>query len=241
MTTRAAGIGELPRAETGASRCHGQGRDVLPHRGHGLVVAHHRLIPELPVRFLDRYDEIRAGKVDRLALREVAKAEGPASTLIGPVSDLESQLQEIWAAALGVQPVAAALALATGRSVKVTLSRTTDFEVCRSRHPSRTTMRIGARADVKAPFDWSDIGSWAALREVSDNNAGDNVAFGPVIHIDSVANLVHAPDCHVALLGVDNLAVVYTGDVLLVASLDRSQDIKLLRERLKDSGLEDLL
>ena len=96
-------------------------------------------------------------------------------------------------------------------------------------------------ATVKAPFDWSDIGSWAALREVSDNNAGNNVAFGPVIHIDSVANLVHAPDCHVALVGVDNLAVVYTGDVLLVASLDRSQDIKLLRERLKDSGLEDLL
>jgi CO/xanthine dehydrogenase Mo-binding subunit len=46
-----------------------------------------------------------------------------------------------------VQPIAAALALATGRSVKVTLSRTTDFEVCRTRHPSRTTMRIGARAD----------------------------------------------------------------------------------------------
>jgi len=96
-------------------------------------------------------------------------------------------------------------------------------------------------AAVKAPFDWSDVGSWAALREVSDNNAGDNVAFGSVTYVDSVANLVHAPDCHVALLGVDNLAVVCTGDVVLVAALDRSQDIKLLRERLEDAGLEDLL
>jgi len=46
-----------------------------------------------------------------------------------------------------VQPIAAALALAAGRPVKVTLSRVTDFETCRSRHPARIHMKIGARAD----------------------------------------------------------------------------------------------
>jgi CO/xanthine dehydrogenase Mo-binding subunit len=46
-----------------------------------------------------------------------------------------------------MQPIAAALALATGRPVKVTLSRVADFEVCRSRHPARVHMKIGARAD----------------------------------------------------------------------------------------------
>ena len=95
---------------------------------------------------------------------------------------------------------------------------------------------------VKAPFDWSDVGSWAALHEVSEHAGGDNVAFARgIVHIDASGNLVHAPGSVVALLGVEGLAVVDTGDVLLVASLARSQDIKLLRERLADLGLEDLL
>lgn len=96
-------------------------------------------------------------------------------------------------------------------------------------------------ATVKAPFDWSDVGSWAALQEVTDDNVGENVAFGTVVDIDSKGNLIHAPGALVALLGVEGLAVVQTDDVLLVASLDRSQEIKLLRERLKELGLDDLL
>jgi len=96
-------------------------------------------------------------------------------------------------------------------------------------------------ATVKAGFDWSDVGSWAALHEVTDNNEGDNVAFGKVVYIDAKGNLVHAPDAVVTLLGVHNLAVVHTGDVILVASLERSQDVKLLRERLAELGLEHLL
>jgi len=96
-------------------------------------------------------------------------------------------------------------------------------------------------ATVKTAFDWSDVGSWAALHEVTDENAGDNVAFSKVVHIDATGNLVHAPDAVVTLLGVDNLAVVHTGDVILVASLERSQDVKLLRERLVELGLEHLL
>ena len=91
------------------------------------------------------------------------------------------------------------------------------------------------------PFDWSDVGSWAALHEVSDEGDTDNVVFGPVVCVDAKGNLVHAPNSTVALLGVDRLAVVDTGDVILVASLDRSQDIKLLREKLAEMGLEDLL
>ena len=96
-------------------------------------------------------------------------------------------------------------------------------------------------ATVKAGFDWSDIGSWAALREVAANSKAENVAFGEVVHIDAQGNLVHAPDLVVTLLGVDHLAVVHTGDVILVAALERSQDIKLLRERLADLGLDHLL
>ena len=46
-----------------------------------------------------------------------------------------------------VQPAAAALARATGRPVKVTLSREQDFEMIRSRHPGKVWMKTGAAAD----------------------------------------------------------------------------------------------
>ena len=59
-----------------------------------------------------------------------------------------------------VQPLAAALARATGRPVKITLSRADDFEMLRSRHPSRYRMKTGARRDgtllareIEAVFD----------------------------------------------------------------------------------------
>ena len=46
-----------------------------------------------------------------------------------------------------VQPLAAALALKTGKPVKIVLSRTEDFEYMRSRHPARIRMKTGASKD----------------------------------------------------------------------------------------------
>ena len=46
-----------------------------------------------------------------------------------------------------VQPITAALARATGRPVKITLTREQDFEMIRSRHPAKVWMKTGAAAD----------------------------------------------------------------------------------------------
>ncbi len=97
-------------------------------------------------------------------------------------------------------------------------------------------------ACVRAPFDWSDVGSWAALCEVTPGDDDGNVTWGNVVAIDARDNLVHAPEQEiVALLGVEGLAVVRSGDVLLIAALDRSQDIRDLRERLMEMGLDEHL
>ena len=48
---------------------------------------------------------------------------------------------------LHVQHLAAALALKTGRPVKMVLSRVEDFEIVRSRHPARVIMKTGAKND----------------------------------------------------------------------------------------------
>ncbi|NKB88007.1 MAG: NTP transferase domain-containing protein [Acidobacteria bacterium] len=101
--------------------------------------------------------------------------------------------------------------------------------------------RASAVACVEAQFDWSDVGSWEALAELLPADADDNVVRGAVASLDASGNLVHAPGEAVALLGVENLAVVRAGDVLLVARLDRSQDIKALRDQVAAAGMEDKL
>lgn len=96
-------------------------------------------------------------------------------------------------------------------------------------------------ACVKAEFDWSDVGSWEALQELVDGDEFGNVADGQVVVLDASDNLVYAPDDMVALLGVRGLAIVRTGGVLLVAPLDRSQQIKALREKVAEASLERFL
>lgn len=96
-------------------------------------------------------------------------------------------------------------------------------------------------ACVRATFDWSDVGSWEALHELLEGDDDGNVIRGDAFTLDAKDNLVHAPDDEVALLGVERLAVVRSGRTLLVAALDRSQDIKMLRKKLAELGRDDLL
>ncbi len=91
-------------------------------------------------------------------------------------------------------------------------------------------------ACVKAEFDWSDVGSWEALKELLEGDDLGNVARGRMVAMDARDNLVHAPDDMVALLGVEGLAVVRAGGVLLVAALDHSQQIKALRDKVAEGS-----
>ena len=63
---------------------------------------------------------------------------------------------------------------------------------------------------------------------------------GDVLSIDASANLVWGGDRLVALLGVEGLAVVDTGDVILVTQLDRSSDVRRFVGELEKRGRNGL-
>src|SRR5205085_9522580 len=95
----------------------------------------------------------------------------------------------------------------------------------------------------KADFAWSDVGSWQALYELRDAeaDAGGNLLLGDAVTADAKSNLVYSTtDRLVALLGVEGLVVVDTGDVLLIADRARSQDVKQFPEALKRDGRTEL-
>jgi hypothetical protein len=63
---------------------------------------------------------------------------------------------------------------------------------------------------------------------------------GELLSDDRGGNLVWGADRPIALLGVEGLAVIDTGDVLLVTQLDRSPDVRSVVAGLKKKGRREL-
>jgi len=77
---------------------------------------------------------------------------------------------------------------------------------------------------------WNDIGSWDSLWEIGSKDEQGNVIVGDVISLDSKDNYVRSENSLIATLGLEDMVIVETGDVVLVAKRDRVQDVKKLVE-----------
>jgi mannose-1-phosphate guanylyltransferase/mannose-6-phosphate isomerase len=86
---------------------------------------------------------------------------------------------------------------------------------------------------------WSDVGSWTGVWQISNKDDQGNAIVGDVQAIDSYNCYLRAEQRLLAVLGVDNLVVVETADAVLVASKDKSQEIKRFVETLKQDGREE--
>lgn len=96
--------------------------------------------------------------------------------------------------------------------------------------------KTGKAAVVPVNMGWSDVGSWAALKDIGTKNADGNVVLGDVILEDVTNSLVRSEGPLVSVLGLDNVVVVATKDAVLVSSLDRSQEVRKIVDRLKKEG-----
>jgi mannose-1-phosphate guanylyltransferase/mannose-6-phosphate isomerase len=94
-------------------------------------------------------------------------------------------------------------------------------------------------AVVPCEIGWSDVGSWSALWDVSAQDADGNVLIGDVVTEKSSGCFVRAEHRLTALVGAQNLAIVVTDDAVLVADKARSQDVKLIVDKLKANGREE--
>ncbi len=88
---------------------------------------------------------------------------------------------------------------------------------------------------------WSDVGTWGSLAEELGVRPGaSRVVEGDLAFDDPGGNLVWSRGRTVALLGVEELAVIDTEDALLVARLDRSAEVRRVVDALKQSGRLDV-
>ena len=107
------------------------------------------------------------------------------------------------------------------------------FAACPSDSVDYALMEKTTRAAV-VPLDagWSDVGAWPAVRQASTLDAHGNASHGDVMLHEVRNSYAYAQGRLVCLLGVENLSVIETSDVVLVAHNDRSQELKKRVDRL---------
>ncbi len=97
------------------------------------------------------------------------------------------------------------------------------------------------RLAIPCTFGWTDLGSWTALEEVLPSASLGVARARSVVAVDASGCVIDAPDKLVAAIGVRDLVVVDTGDVLLIAAKEASQRISELLDILARRGEEQYL
>ncbi|MES2579463.1 MAG: mannose-1-phosphate guanylyltransferase/mannose-6-phosphate isomerase [Pseudomonadota bacterium] len=88
-------------------------------------------------------------------------------------------------------------------------------------------------AVVPVDMAWSDLGSWDSIYQRHEKDAKNNVTHGQVLSQETTNSLLWAETGLLAILGVDNIAVIQTADATLICDKNRSEDIKALVAQVK--------
>ena len=94
-------------------------------------------------------------------------------------------------------------------------------------------------AVLPVDFSWSDIGDWKAVWEHSPRDANGVAREGKVHATDVTDSYLRSDGRLVCVLGVSGLAVIDTADALMIAPLDRAQEVKGLVAELEAEGAEE--
>lgn len=95
-------------------------------------------------------------------------------------------------------------------------------------------------AMVQLDAGWSDVGSWAAVHDFSEKDSDGNAVLGDVISHECSNSLISSKSRLVAAVGLNDMIVVEDKDSVLVAAKDRTQDVKVLVEQLKQQNREEV-
>jgi mannose-1-phosphate guanylyltransferase len=101
--------------------------------------------------------------------------------------------------------------------------------------------KLDAISTLPLDCGWSDLGSWEALDEVLLRDAQGNTGRGDTLAVDAAGNLLFSDAGTIAVLGVEGLVVVRTGDSVLVIPKARSQEVRRIVSELAARGRGDLL
>jgi mannose-1-phosphate guanylyltransferase / mannose-6-phosphate isomerase len=94
-------------------------------------------------------------------------------------------------------------------------------------------------AVIPVDMGWADIGSWQAVWELTDKDDDGNGFIGDAVFLNATNNFVSGEKL-VCLVGVDNLAVISTGDATLVFDRSETDAVRPLVKELEEQGRKQI-
>ena len=85
---------------------------------------------------------------------------------------------------------------------------------------------------LPADFGWNDLGTWRSLHEFL-GKPGETVAFGNVLLSDCRNSLVRSDQGLVAVVGMEGVVIIRSGDAVLVCPRSRSEEVKSIAEEVR--------
>ena len=211
--------------------------------------------PETGYGYIERTDEPIAGAAEGVAYRAARFVEKPdlatATEYVASGRFLWNASMFVWRARTLLDEIARlqpalfagitriAAAWGTARQERVSA------EVWAGLEESTIDQGIMERAErvavVPAELGWSDVGDWHGLGELIEHDDLGNSVHGDIVQVDTRRSVVWSEtDRVVALVGIENTAVVDTPDALLVVNRDHAQDVKRIVEQLKRARRTEL-
>lgn len=96
---------------------------------------------------------------------------------------------------------------------------------------------------IPATFDWSDLGAWGSLYDKLDKDKDDNVIVNAkVVTKEATGNLIRTQAGKVVVIdGLNDFIVVDSSDVLVIMPKAKEQDVKIMRNEVKEKFGADLV
>ena len=94
-----------------------------------------------------------------------------------------------------------------------------------------------------AGLEWNDVGSWEALFDVLDTDKDGNIIqAADHLGLDTKGSIVFGTGQNrtIVTIGIEDLIVVDTGDVLLICDRDQAQRVREVVSQLKETDRSDL-
>lgn len=94
---------------------------------------------------------------------------------------------------------------------------------------------------VEGTFGWNDVGSWNALDQVKPLDSNCNSLSANTIVLDCNNCIIEGKEKLIAAIGLEDLIVVDTDDVLFLCKRDQAQNIKKVLQILRDENKDQYL
>jgi mannose-1-phosphate guanylyltransferase len=85
---------------------------------------------------------------------------------------------------------------------------------------------------VPSDFGWDDIGTWYAVERYREKDEDNNICIGDIKSLESSNNIVYSKDKPIVVVGLDDVFVVESDDIIFVGKKEDIERIKEIKIRI---------